>query len=68
MEVIQTFAKKTKKGYSIQLPEISSEAEVQVVVVVQSGAAKSKPEKFFGKLKWKGDAMAWQKKIRDEWE
>ena len=23
---------------------------------------------FFGKLEWKGDALAEQKKLRDEWE
>jgi hypothetical protein len=24
--------------------------------------------KFFGKLEWKGDAVAEQRKLRDEWE
>lgn len=68
MEVIQTIAKKTKKGFTIHIPDISEKNQVPVVIVIQEEKSKVDNKRFFGKLKWKGDALAFQKKLRNEWE
>jgi hypothetical protein len=73
MEAIAATAKKTKKGtFKIDLPNISSDEEIKVLVVVEK--VKPNPKMFdysdiFGKgQKNKIDWLAYQKKIRSEWD
>jgi hypothetical protein len=71
MEAIAIKAKKTKKGsYTFSLPDIDlQELDVIVVSPIKKIAKKKKAtiEDFFGKLEWKGDPLAYQKQIRNEW-
>jgi hypothetical protein len=72
MEAIKAIAKRTKTGkYKIDLP-INNDAEEIVVMVIVNAVKKEKKKKsvadFAGKLKWKGDPIAYQKSIRNEWD
>ena len=70
MEAIKAIAKRTKTGKDkIELPITNDAAEVEVMVIVQQEKIKSKKTlaDFAGKMKWKGDPVEYQKKIRDEW-
>jgi IS30 family transposase len=71
MEAIKAIAKKTKTGkYKIDLPINNNADEVEVMVIVEQKKTKSKKTlaDFAGKLHWKGDAVAYQKMLRDEWQ
>jgi IS30 family transposase len=70
MEAIKAIAKRTKTGkYKIDLPITNSAEELEVMVIVEQVKVKSKKTiaDFAGKMKWKGDAIAYQKEMRDEW-
>ncbi len=70
MEAIKAIAKRTKTGkYKIDLPITNVAEELEVMVIVELVKEKSKKTlaDFAGKMKWKGDAVAYQKMIRDEW-
>ncbi len=72
MEAIKAVAKRTKTGkYKIDLPIDNDAAEVPVMVIVEA-AKKEKSKKtiadFAGKMKSNIDWVAYQKKIRNEWE
>ncbi len=70
MQAIQAIAKKTKSGkYKIDLPLNVSSDEVEVMVIVENEKATSKKTHadFAGKLEWKGDAVEYQKMMRNEW-
>jgi hypothetical protein len=60
---------KTKTGkYKIDLPINNNADEVEVMVIVeQKNKGKKTLADFTGKLQWKGDAVAYQKMLRDEW-
>ncbi len=71
MEAIKAIAKRTKTGkYKIDLPIINIADELDVLVIVEQ--TKKLPKKtmadFAGKLQWKGDWLAFQKEIRNEWD
>jgi hypothetical protein len=71
MEAIKAIAKRTKTGkYKIDLPINNIAEEVEVLVIVEQ--IKTQPKKthadFAGKLEWKGDWLAYQKEIRNEWD
>ena len=72
---------KTNGHLVIDVPTSLMDKEVDVVLVIQEKEAispkNSKERKttkkydfsnLYGKLEWKGDALAEQKKIRSEWE
>lgn len=70
MEAIKTIAKKTKSGkYKIDLPIANNADEIEVMVIINKPVVKSNKTAadFAGKLEWKGDAITYQKMIRDEW-
>jgi heterodisulfide reductase subunit B len=70
MEAIKAIAKRTKSGkYKIDLPITNIAEEIEMLVIVEKVKEKSKKTlaDFAGKMKWKGDAVAYQKEIRDEW-
>jgi hypothetical protein len=73
---------KTKKNghLVIDVPTILIDKNVDVVLVIQEDEASGKNSEeieakkkydfsqLYGKLEWKGDALAEQKKIRSEWD
>lgn len=71
MEAIKTVAKRTKSGkYKIDLPIDDDAAEIEVFVIVEEKKSKNKKKlaDFEGRLEWKGDPVAYQKMIRNEWQ
>ena len=72
MKAIKAIAKRMKKGnYKIDLPINTDAAEIAVMVVkeeIKKEKKKKTIEDFAGKLKWKGDPVAYQKSIRNEWD
>jgi hypothetical protein len=68
MEAIKAIAKRTKTGkYKIDLPDNITADEVEVMLQIIKPQIKKTTADFVGKMKWKGDALAYQKEIRDEW-
>lgn len=68
MEAIKAIAKRTKSGkYKIDLPDNILDEEVEVLLQIVKPKKKMTTTDFAGKMKWKGDAVAYQKKVRDEW-
>jgi hypothetical protein len=68
MEAIKAIAKRTKTGkYKIDLPDNITDDEVEVMLQIIKPTIKKTTSDFVGKMKWKGDALAYQKEIRDEW-
>jgi len=82
MTTINLKRKTTKNGHLvIDVPTRLIDKNVDVVLVIQekeelspkkSGERKAKKKydfsHLYGKLEWKGDALAEQKKIRSEWK
>lgn len=70
MEAIKAIAKKTKSGkYKIDLPIDNTADEIEVMVIINKPVIKGNKTTadFAGKMEWKGDPIAYQKMIRDEW-
>jgi hypothetical protein len=72
MEAIKAIAKRTKSGkYKIDLLIDNDAAEIAVMVIVEA-VKKEKKKKtiadFAGKMESNIDWVAYQKKIRNEWE
>lgn len=74
MEVLQLTTKIDESGcLSLSIPTQLADAEVDVVIVVNpvKSVEKSKLKYDFsdlvGRLTWKGDAVAMQRNLRDEW-
>ncbi len=72
MEAIKAIAKKNKKGvYKIELPPETGVEDVMDVMVIIEKVKKIRVldlKKFAGKMESKIDWVAYQKKIRNEWE
>ena len=71
MEAIKAIAKRTKSGkYKIELPGFSQKEEVAVMVIVGENKKEKVTDlsKFAGKMESKIDWLAYQKKIRNEWD
>ena len=72
MEAITVKAKRNRNGnFTFSFPN-TQEKELDVIVVSNNTKIRKKKnlkiEDFFGKMEWKGDPIAYQKKIRDEWD
>ena len=68
MEAIKAIAKRTKTGkYKIDLPDNITADEVEVMLQIIKPQVKKTTADFAGKMKWKGDPLAYQKEIRNEW-
>jgi hypothetical protein len=71
MEVIKMKKITNSEGnLALNIPTEWKDCNVEVVVVIineESSPKKPELEKYFGKLKWQGDALALQRELRDEW-
>lgn len=72
MEAVRKIIDHATNPLTIELPEEFSNRKVEVIVLpVEEKNAVNKQNdlsEFFGKLEWEGDALAEQKKLRDEWD
>lgn len=74
MEAIRQFIKPTNGSITINLPEQYANTDLEVIILPVSETVAHKNEKLYdfselvGKLEWQGDALAEQKKLRDEWQ
>ena len=72
MQAIRKIIDHIENPLIIELPEDFKNCKVEVIVlpVEEKEEPKRKYDfsKFVGKLEWKGDAVAEQRKLRDEWD
>lgn len=72
MEVIKIKKTTSSDGnLSLTIPTEWKDCNVEIVLVITTEKAlPKKPEldKYFGKLKWEGDTLKEQRKLRDEWQ
>lgn len=72
MEAIRKIIENTSTSLTVDLPEEYQNITVEVIVLPLN-KNEEQPEKydfsdFFGKMKWEGDALEEQRKLRDEWD
>ena len=71
MEIVKLTTTVNAAGrLQIDIPTRLAPGEVQAVLVLQPAGAPARPYDFSdlaGKLSWKGDAVAMQRSLRDEW-
>jgi hypothetical protein len=74
MEVLKLTTEIDETGQlNIKLPTNLEAGKVELVVIVNSATEKEKIHNNYdfsdlaGKLSWQGDAVATQRKLRDEW-
>ena len=72
MEPVRKIIEKASVPLLIDIPEEYKDRKVEVVVTpIEENQTNGKKYDFsdlFGKLQWKGDAVAEQRKLRDEWD
>ncbi len=73
MDAVRKIIDHTTNPLTIDLPEKYKNRKLEVIVLPLDEPTEAKESKkdlsdFFGKLEWKGDALAEQRKLRDEWE
>jgi hypothetical protein len=72
MEEVKRIIDKATVPLVVDIPDEYRDKKVEVIVrplqEENGGQKKYDFSKFFGKLEWKGDAVAEQRKLRDEWE
>jgi len=72
MEAVRKIIEHTTNPLTIELPDEYKNRRLEVIVMALDEKSESKKKYDFsdlvGKLKWKGDALAEQRKLRDEWE
>lgn len=75
MNVVRKIIENASDTITIELPKEYQNKKVEVIVlpleetpVVEEKHKKYDFSKFVGKLQWKGDALAEQRKLRDEWD
>jgi len=69
MDAVRKIIDHSSSPLTIELPEEYNNRKLEVIVIaLEEPASKKDLSSFFGKLEWKGDALAEQKKLRDEWE
>jgi hypothetical protein len=72
MEAIRKIIENATTPLMIELPESYQNKKVEVIILPLE-EKKEPPEKYdfsdlIGKLEWKGDALAEQRRLRDEWD
>jgi len=72
METIKLVKKTGKDGIlKLHVPTSIKGGEVEILLVIEKKTETAQKYDFSdlsGKLKWKGDAVKAQRKLRDEWE
>jgi len=72
MEAIRKIIEHSTNPLTIELPEDYNNRKVEVIVIALNESEEPNEKKdlseFFGKLKWEGDALAEQRKLRNEWD
>ncbi len=74
MAAIRKIIERSSNSITIDLPEeyVNKKIEVLILPIEENIEQLQKTKYDFsdlvGKLKWKGDALAEQKKLRDEWD
>ena len=73
MEAIRKIIENATTPLMIDLPEAYQNKKVEVIVLPLEEKVEEQPKKYdfsdlFGKMKWEGDALAEQRKLRDEWD
>lgn len=70
MNAVRKIIEKYTNSLTINLPEEYENKKVEIIVLPleENQPEDSGLSKFFGKLEWKGDALAEQRKLRDEWD
>ena len=75
MNVVRKIIENTSDKITIELPEEYQNKKVEVIVLPleEASVVEEKPKKYdfsdlVGKLEWEGDAVAEQRKLRDEWD
>jgi hypothetical protein len=71
MDAVRKIIDHATNPLMIDLPEEYKNRKVEVIVLPLEELKNIKKydfSNFFGKLEWKGDALAEQRKLRNEWE
>jgi len=73
MEAVRKIIEKASVPLMVDIPEEYKDRKVEVIVMTLDEPAEEPKKKydfsqFVGKLEWKGDAVAEQRKLRDEWD
>ena len=74
MEALRQFVKPINGSITISLPEQYANSDLEVIIlpisdtITQKNAKQYDFSELVGKLDWQGDALAEQKKLRDEWQ
>ena len=69
MPVIERTVRPKRNRVSVEVPHEYNAYMCRVIVVPLQEVKKQKYDfsDFVGKIKWEGDAVAYQRKLRDEW-
>jgi hypothetical protein len=72
MKAIRKVIENASASLTIDLPQEYQNKTIEVIVLpleeIEEQPKKYDFSKFVGKLQWKGDALAEQRKLRDEWD
>ena len=71
MNAVRKIIENASGTVTIELPEEYHNKKLEVIVLPLEEEETKKPydlSPFFGKLEWEGDAVAEQRKLRDEWD
>jgi hypothetical protein len=73
MNAVRKIIENSSNPLTIQLPEGYENKRLEVIVLPLEETTSPSEKKYdfsdlVGKLEWKGDALAEQKKLRDEWD
>lgn len=69
MPVLERVARPNRNRVSIEIPREYGSCSFRVILIPIEEEKKSNYDfsEFVGKIKWKGDAVDYQRKLRDEW-
>ena len=71
MDAVRKIIESATNPLTIELPEGYENKKIEVIVLPLEEKVEEKKRydfsKYAGKLEWKGDAVAEQRKLRDEW-
>ena len=71
MEAVRKIIEHSSGSVTIEVPEEYQNRKLEIIVIPLDEIKSEKKydfSDFFGKLKWRGDALKGQRKLRDEWD